>query len=451
MSGFLGKDGFAWFFGVVEDRKDPLKIGRVRVRILGYHDDDRNVLPTSELPWATPVQGITSAALGGLGSTPVGLVEGTWVLGFFTDPGSYQIPMILGSIAGLNAKTIKKLGEEPGNAFKDLRSAFQLKNAPNNAFDKREYPNGKGNDGDKHGAQLQTAESNSTYPRPDYAADASDNVDGTPDTNILGVNDQNRIDNTSVGVKNAPRENGGTRETAVPVADIPFEKFSTGVTGESGANKGTNKGLGVGYNGVDSSSKPSLKQNYKQFKDQPTNANGQSVFSSGATTVGGNRIFTPTIVSATAVCYKDSMGNIQSGASAIKQSVIDQTNKTVKQSNIQKLQSDIEERSLLGVGSYVRTANGTLVDPKDLAEQKKANQEEVTRVGTETGISTQVAPTEKVTVNGIPVTRDQFGNIILDGNVIPSIDITDKQNNQLDPNNPNRNDACGDCGCQDCK
>jgi hypothetical protein len=359
--------------------------------------------------------------------------------------------MILGSIAGLNAKTIKKLGEEPGNAFKDLRSAFQLKNAPNNAFDKREYPNGKGNDGDKHGAQLQTAESNSTYPRPDYAADASDNVDGTPDTNILGVNDQNRIDNTSVGVKNAPRENGGTRETAVPVADIPFEKFSTGVTGESGANKGTNKGLGVGYNGVDSSSKPSLKQNYKQFKDQPTNANGQSVFSSGATTVGGNRVFTPTIVSATAVCYKDSMGNIQSGASAIKQSVIDQTNKTVKQSNIQKLQSDIEERSLLGVGSYVRTANGTLVDPKDLAEQKKANQEEVNRVGTETGISTQVTPTEKVTVNGIPVTRDQFGNIILDGNVIPSIDITDKQNNQLDPNNPNRNDACGDCGCQDCK
>ena len=103
------------------------------------------------------------------------------------------------------------------------------------------------------------------------------------------------------------------------------------------------------------------------------------------------------------------------------------------------------------LNDYFFIKDGTLVNPKDLAEQKKANQEEANRVGTETGISTEVAPTEKVTVNGIPVTRDQFGNILIDGNIIPSIDITDKQNNQLDPNNANRNDACGDCGCQDCK
>ena len=44
---FMGRDGFIWFAGVVEDRSDPLKLGRVRVRCLGYHTDDRNVLPTS--------------------------------------------------------------------------------------------------------------------------------------------------------------------------------------------------------------------------------------------------------------------------------------------------------------------------------------------------------------------------------------------------------------------
>ena len=29
---FMGQDGFIWFVGVVEDRADPLTIGRVRVR-----------------------------------------------------------------------------------------------------------------------------------------------------------------------------------------------------------------------------------------------------------------------------------------------------------------------------------------------------------------------------------------------------------------------------------
>ena len=41
---FMGRDGFIWFAGVVEDRQDPLKLGRVRVRCLGYHTEDKNAL-----------------------------------------------------------------------------------------------------------------------------------------------------------------------------------------------------------------------------------------------------------------------------------------------------------------------------------------------------------------------------------------------------------------------
>ena len=36
---FMGLGGFLWFSGVVEDRQDPLKVGRLRVRILGQHTD----------------------------------------------------------------------------------------------------------------------------------------------------------------------------------------------------------------------------------------------------------------------------------------------------------------------------------------------------------------------------------------------------------------------------
>ena len=81
MKNFMGKDGFTWFVGVVEDRNDPQKLGRLRVRCLGYHTEDLTKLPTSDLPWAHVMNPITSATVSGVGQTPLGCVEGTWVVG----------------------------------------------------------------------------------------------------------------------------------------------------------------------------------------------------------------------------------------------------------------------------------------------------------------------------------------------------------------------------------
>jgi len=47
---FMGQDGFVWFVGVVEDRDDPDKLGRVRVRCLGYHTEDLDKIPTTQVP-----------------------------------------------------------------------------------------------------------------------------------------------------------------------------------------------------------------------------------------------------------------------------------------------------------------------------------------------------------------------------------------------------------------
>lgn len=99
-SNFLGRDGFTWFVGVVEDRADPQYLGRIRVRCLGYHTDDLNVLPTSDLPWAHPLQPITSSGISGIGQTPLGLLEGSWVIGFFRDGHYAQEPVILGALPG---------------------------------------------------------------------------------------------------------------------------------------------------------------------------------------------------------------------------------------------------------------------------------------------------------------------------------------------------------------
>ena len=97
----MGKDGFQWFVGVVEDRNDPKTLGRVRVRCLGYHTEDLVKLPTADLPWAHPMNPITSATVSGIGQTPLGAVEGTWVVGFFTDGNRAQQPVIIGTLPGV--------------------------------------------------------------------------------------------------------------------------------------------------------------------------------------------------------------------------------------------------------------------------------------------------------------------------------------------------------------
>ena len=89
-----------WWTGVVEDRDDPEKLGRCRVRIFGYHTDDITILPTKDLPWAIPIQPITSAAASGVGTTPIGIVTGSWVVGWFLDGDEAQHPVMMGTIAG---------------------------------------------------------------------------------------------------------------------------------------------------------------------------------------------------------------------------------------------------------------------------------------------------------------------------------------------------------------
>jgi hypothetical protein len=97
---FMGLGGFLWFTGVVEDRNDPLKTGRLKVRILGHHTDNKSILPTADLPWALCVLPITASGVSGIGQSATGLLEGSWVFGFFRDGHYRQEPVILGSLPG---------------------------------------------------------------------------------------------------------------------------------------------------------------------------------------------------------------------------------------------------------------------------------------------------------------------------------------------------------------
>ena len=97
---FVGGN-FLWFTGVVEDVNDPEEMGRYRVRCFGYHTDNKGDIPTEDLPWANVMMPVTSASTSGIGYSATGLVQGSWVIGFFRDGSNVQDPVIMGSIPSM--------------------------------------------------------------------------------------------------------------------------------------------------------------------------------------------------------------------------------------------------------------------------------------------------------------------------------------------------------------
>ena len=102
---YLGRDGYTWWVGEVEDVKDPSEIGRVKVRILGWYTGNQEgqaylkEMPTSVLPWATVLLPNDQPQTKSSGTTTE-LQCGAWVLGFFLDGEEAQLPVVMGAFRG---------------------------------------------------------------------------------------------------------------------------------------------------------------------------------------------------------------------------------------------------------------------------------------------------------------------------------------------------------------
>ena len=115
---FLGKEGFVWWTAIVEDRQDPLRLGRCRVRCVGWHPNDKMRVPTSQLPWAQLMLPTNNPH-------PYPPKEGDMVFGFFLDGEGGQDPVILGVFPNIPLKE-----PNPQEAFNDPRTQEELDIAP---------------------------------------------------------------------------------------------------------------------------------------------------------------------------------------------------------------------------------------------------------------------------------------------------------------------------------
>ena len=118
-SGFAGAH-FNWWVGQIADdswwrdnsasgkhesaSQIPGQSRRHKVRIIGYHDQQEETIPSDQLPWAQVMYPVTAGGGQQASYQTPNLRQGNFVFGFFLDGVDQQVPIIMG-VLGNNAQT----------------------------------------------------------------------------------------------------------------------------------------------------------------------------------------------------------------------------------------------------------------------------------------------------------------------------------------------------------
>ena len=108
----IGMDGFAWWVGQIEASSALEKNNkggyRYKVAIVGEHPKSREIVPTSDLPWANVMMPVNQPfSPGNITGAASQLTPGCWVVGFYLD-NDKQKPIIMGSIGQTPGATTEK-------------------------------------------------------------------------------------------------------------------------------------------------------------------------------------------------------------------------------------------------------------------------------------------------------------------------------------------------------
>ena len=200
---FAGLDGFIWWIGVVENRQDPMALGRCQIRFFSHNTSSLTDTPTASLPWAHPTHSLNDSTF----STPK---ENDVVFGFFADAHSKQQPIMLGVIPGYY-----KDPNNQGVGFNDVRDDKTVSNAPR-PLKSRKYNT------DGTGISLTENTDNSTlrYPR-------SYQVKNTTITSIAtNLNMPNNSETVSVVIDKAKNIDANVNTSVGIVWSEPFTPYS---------------------------------------------------------------------------------------------------------------------------------------------------------------------------------------------------------------------------------
>jgi hypothetical protein len=196
-SNYIGKDGFSWWIGQVA-KKDTWEKGsqfsnqgdwsaRCKVRIVGHHSFDGNILADDDLPWAQIMLDPSfGSAQGGIGGT-INLKGGETCFGFFLDGDDGQQPVVIGllyrSDGVKNLQTEDVVKKERSSQFKPF-TGHPGNNPPStqrNIRGEKEIDQADPNNSPKETTPVPKDLVNLAY-----TTDLGFNIDGVPVTPQLG-------------------------------------------------------------------------------------------------------------------------------------------------------------------------------------------------------------------------------------------------------------------------
>lgn len=208
--------------GIVEDRDDPLQMGRVRVRIFGHHSSNKDEFPTDLLPWANIILPTTNASNSGIGSSPTGMTRGTRVIGFFYDSDEGQQPTILGSLSQVHL-----------DRDKEVLDSFSSSLSQNSFIPEQETL--ETTPTEVSAVSINPGESPSIENSPNQELPRQ-NFNNRSSVSEITTNNQN-VENSSIQRKIKPVEEGGNLDLGIKIAFFECESYEVILQRSTNSNK----------------------------------------------------------------------------------------------------------------------------------------------------------------------------------------------------------------------
>lgn len=230
-----------FFKGIVEDNNDELKLGRVKVRVVGKHSpvptksDDYEFLPIKDLPYAIPIYPAGASSISGVNQFSVPEINSVVVCGYFDE--DEQELFYIGTLALLGSTKI---------------SGFGVNGNPN---PKKNYPLSELVSGTNNLRQDSSSNSLFSVPSPSYAASyPNNNVIQTKTGHVIELDDTSGAERLRIyhksGTYTETNPDGSSVDSSVGDKYITTPNLNVHCENNCNVYVGTNNNVEIGNDNI---------------------------------------------------------------------------------------------------------------------------------------------------------------------------------------------------------
>lgn len=227
--------------GIVEDNNDELKLGRVKVRVVGKHapiptkNDNYEFLPTKDLPYATPIYPAGASSISGVNQFSVPEINSVVVCGYFDE--DEQEMFYIGTLALVGSTKL---------------TGYGVNSDPN---PKKSYPLSDLVSGTNNLRQDSSSNALFTVPGPSYAAVyPKNNVIQTKSGHVIELDDTTGAERLKIyhksGTYTETNPDGSNVDSSIGNKYITTPNLNVHCVSNCNVHVGSNNNVNIGNNNI---------------------------------------------------------------------------------------------------------------------------------------------------------------------------------------------------------